>query len=118
MGEKRKYMRFNVFMDALRRKADGADKLKVSNFSREGMGVISREPFKEGDDVNIELTIPGDNIPVILEGQIAWTKDPETDNFQYRGGVRFKKIANGDRSRILEYIYQKWIMPTDFGLQQ
>ena len=117
MGEKRKYMRFNVFMDALCRRAEAAGKLKVSNFSREGMGIISREPFKEGEDVQIELMIPGDNIPVLLEGEVAWAKDPVTDNSQYKGGVRFKKIANGDRSRILEYIYQKWIMPADFGIK-
>ena len=116
MSEKRKYMRFNVFMDAVCRRGALVDKLKVSNFSREGMGILSRKPFKQGEHVDIELKIPGDDLPVLLQGEIAWAKDPVTDNSQYKSGIRFKDLNNGDRSRILEFIYHKWIMPAEFGV--
>ncbi len=111
MGEKRKYMRFNVFMDALNRKGGMLRKFKVNNFSKEGIGIISEDPLREGEDLEIEMMIPGDNMPVIFEGQIAWISGDTHDREQYKGGIRFKKISNNDRSRILEYIYQKWIMP-------
>ena len=110
-GEKRRYMRFNVFMDAIGRSKGLLKKLKVNNFSREGLGLISRDEFKAGDDIEIEVMIPGDNVPVILEGEVAWASDPILDNLQYKSGVRLKKVTNSDRSRFLEYIYKKWIMP-------
>jgi hypothetical protein len=111
MGEKRRFMRFNVFMDALCCRNGMSKKVKVNNFSREGIGILSREAFSEGENLEIELMIPGDNIPVLLEGEIAWMNGPTSDNAQRKGGVRFKKIANGDRGRVLEYIYQNWIKP-------
>lgn len=116
MGEKRRYMRFNVFMDAVCRERGKERKLKVGNFCKEGIGVLSREPFNEGENVEVELTIPGDNIPVLLEGEVAWAEGPVSDNSQYKGGIKFKKVSNGDRSRILEYIYQKWIMPESMSI--
>ena len=111
MGEKRRFMRFNVFMDAICRRNGASKKLKVNNFSREGIGILSRESFDQGEDLEIEMMIPGDNIPVLFEGEIAWANGPTSDNGQYKSGIKFKKISNGDRGRVLEYIYQNWIAP-------
>lgn len=113
MGEKRKFMRFNVLMDAICKKGESLRKLKINNFSREGVGVLSHEALSEGDYVQIELKIPGDNMPVLVNGEVAWSMIPGVDNRQYRSGIRFKEINNSDRSRILGYIYQKWIMPSN-----
>jgi c-di-GMP-binding flagellar brake protein YcgR len=113
MGEKRKYMRFNVLMDAICRTGGALKKLKISDFSKEGVGVLSNEAFEEGENVEMELMIPGDNVPVILQGEVAWAKSPFEESVKYKSGVKFKNMTNGDKSRILEYIYQKWIMPAD-----
>lgn len=113
MGEKRKFMRFNVLMDAICKKGESPKKLKINNFSREGVGVLSHESLSEGEKVQIELSIPGDNMPVFMDGEVAWSMSPGVDNRQYRSGIRFKDIKNSDRSRILGYIYQKWIMPSN-----
>lgn len=107
--EKRKYMRFNILMDAINRTGGSLKKMKVNNFSKEGMGIISNDYLAKGEDVEIELTIPGDNIPVILEGEVAWASDPITDSAQHKYGVKFTKVDNNARRRILEYIYSKWI---------
>lgn len=107
--EKRKYMRFNVLMDAVVHAGGMLKKLKVNNFSKEGMGIISKDMLNKGDDIEIELTIPGDNVPVLLGGEIAWACDPITDNAQNKYGVKFKKVDNSDRGRILEYIYHRWL---------
>ncbi|MFH1665084.1 MAG: PilZ domain-containing protein [Candidatus Omnitrophota bacterium] len=110
MGEQRKYMRFNVFMEAIGRTGDALKRFKVSNFSKEGVGILSDESLNEGEDVEVEMMIPGDNIPVVFEGRIAWTSDRDGDE-PYKGGIRFKKICSDDKTRILEYIYHKWITP-------
>ncbi|MFH1847477.1 MAG: PilZ domain-containing protein [Candidatus Omnitrophota bacterium] len=111
MAEQRKYMRFNVLMDAICRTGGMFKKLKINNFSKEGIGIIGKHSFKQGESLELEMTIPGDNVPVVLEGEVAWASDPVSDSSQYKGGIKFKKISNDDKSRILEYIYQEWIMP-------
>lgn len=111
MEDNRKYMRFNVIFDALCRTRDFLKNLKVDNFSREGLGVVSDQPLPEDSDVEIEFLIPGDNIPVIVSGQIAWTSDKPADGKLYKSGVKLNKINNTDRGRILNYIYKKWMLP-------
>ncbi len=112
MGEKRKHMRFNVLMDAIFRKGGASKQFKVNNFSREGIGVLSEESLDEGEDVEVELMIPGDNMPVIFEGKIAWVSGSVSDSAKYRGGIQFKNLSSGDRGRLMEYIYQKWLRPS------
>ncbi|MDD4956028.1 MAG: PilZ domain-containing protein [Candidatus Omnitrophica bacterium] len=111
MGEKRKFLRFDVLVNAICRKSGQEKKLEVNNFSREGLGVLSSESLQEGENLDIELMIPGDNVPIMLQGEVAWACGPAGDGNQHRGGVRFKSISNNDRSKILEYIYRKWIQP-------
>jgi hypothetical protein len=109
--EKRRFMRFNVLWGAFCRRGDTSRKLKVSNFSKEGVGVIGKEALKKGEEIEIEFTIPGDNIPVVLQGEVAWSSDPISDNSQYKSGIKFSKVRNEDRGRILEYIYNRWLTP-------
>lgn len=104
-------MRFNVILDAISRISGTLKKVKVNNFCREGIGVLSTDPFSDGENVEIELKIPGDNIPVVCRGEITWTKSLFFDNMHYKSGVKFKEITNGDRNRILEHVYKQWIMP-------
>ena len=111
MGEKRRFIRFDVLMDAICRTGSALKKVKVNNFSKEGIGILSSESLREGEGVEIELMIPGDNIPILFEGEVAWSRGSADDDASHKGGVRFKKISNNDRSRMLGYVYQKWIMP-------
>jgi len=111
MEERRTYMRFNVLLDALCRTSGALKKLKVHNFSREGIGVLSKKIIPEGEDVELELAIPGDNIPVIVTGQIAWTNEKKADSDRCEGGIKLAEMDNVDRSRILNHIYKKWMLP-------
>ena len=97
MGEKRKYVRFDVLMDAICRIGSSFKKLKVNNFSKEGIGIL------------IEMMIPGDDVPVLFEGEIVWMNELASDSADCQGGIKFKKISSGERGRILEYIYRNWI---------
>ncbi|RKY41865.1 MAG: hypothetical protein DRP85_04615 [Candidatus Makaraimicrobium thalassicum] len=109
MGEKRKYVRFDVLMDAICRIGSSFKKLKVNNFSKEGIGILSRELFSKGEDLKIEMMIPGDDVPVLFEGEIVWMNELASDSADCQGGIKFKKISSGERGRILEYIYRNWI---------
>ena len=60
--------------------------------------------------MEIELQIPGDNIPVVVSGQIAWTSRSEKKKGLFNGGIRLIGIDSADRGRILNYIYSKWML--------
>ena len=115
MKDKRKYMRFNVLMDAFFGKNSDKKCGTVKNFSRDGLGLTSDENIKAGEDVEIEMMIPGDNIPVIVTGEIAWTIPQRSESEYHEGGVKIKEIKSADRSRILNYVYTKWMQAKASG---
>ena len=109
MKEKRKHLRFNVLLDALCRLEESSKKLTISDFSREGLGILSNEPIPRGKELEIELLIPGDNLPVIVSGEIAWTEKERSKGKCYKSGVKLKKISKSDRTHVLSYIYKKMV---------
>ncbi len=109
MSDKRKHIRFNIFLDAMAHVGGAIKKLKINNFSKDGIGILSQETFNEGEDVEIEFMIPGDNIPIILEGEIAWASDPTVPGSRHASGVKLKQKSDAQRSRLLGYIYKKWL---------
>lgn len=115
MSDKRRYMRFNVFFDAMARVGGALKKLKINNFSKEGIGVLSQEAFNEGEDVEIEFMIPGDNVPIILEGEIAWASDPTAPGSKHASGIKLKEKNDAQRNRLLGYIYKKWLNSQEEG---
>ena len=107
MKEKRRYERFNIVLFAMCKIGDVLKKIKINNFSRSGVGIISEDFLDKGENIEFELLIPGDNIPVLLEGEIAWMDSIKTKNKQYKGGIKLKKVNNSNSSRIFEYIYKE-----------
>jgi c-di-GMP-binding flagellar brake protein YcgR len=108
--EKRRYIRFNMFLDAFLRTKGSNKKTRIKDFSREGMGIASEDFISSGEEVELEFTIPGDNIPIVVTGQIAWTSGQEEErSSEYRSGVLLDKISNSDRGKILDFIYKKWM---------
>lgn len=113
MSEKRRFLRFDVLLDAFCHKAGQKRDLKIKNLSKEGIGVVSTYPLGPGEKVGIEMNIPGDNVPIVLQGEVAWASAPAQDNCHYHGGVRFQNLGNDEKARLLEYVYNRWIIPPD-----
>ncbi len=111
MVERRRFMRFDVLFDALCKRSGALKKFKVENFSREGIGIVSDDEFDLGEQVDLEMSIPGDNVPVVMSGEVAWADEGALDMSGFKGGLKFEKIENTDRSRILDYVYSRWLMP-------
>jgi len=110
MTERRKYMRFNAVLDVLCNLLDKpANKTKsyLRNLSKEGLRLIGRTPFKKGSAIELEMKIPGDNIPIYAFGEVAWAN--ETAQSEYDAGIKFTKIKSHDRLRILDYVYENWV---------
>ncbi|MFH1411143.1 MAG: PilZ domain-containing protein [Candidatus Omnitrophota bacterium] len=115
MSEQRRFMRFDVLLDAICRRRGSLKRVKVNNFCREGAGLLSDEPLGMGENIEMEVMIPGDNVPIIFEGQIAWAGGMTGEGDGHASGIKFKKINSEDRGRILEHIYKKWITSKKTG---
>ena len=114
MTERRKFLRFETALNALCDIAKGKHKApsKVKNISKEGALVLLEKPLREGDEINLSMDVPGDNIPIFASCEVAWQKERTGAN-AYDTGVKFKKIENSDKGRLLEYIYTQWLKLLD-----
>ena len=77
-------------------------KTLAKDLSKEGLRLNLEQPVPLGTPVEICLNVPGDNLPVFATGKVAWADGLEA-------GIRFTKIDQGDRARVLEYVYREWV---------
>ena len=110
MEEKRKFIRFSVSLDA-KSKALGwfrpRSRYLVKDVSREGLKMNAKKSLKEGDILELELSIPEKNPPVTAIGQMVWNH--KLGEAGYDIGLKFKTIKLEDKFEILDYAYNKWI---------
>lgn len=113
MTERRRFLRFDTALNALCEVVSEKRKVSyaVKNISKEGALVIADKKFGEGAELNIAMDVPGDNVPVFASCQVAWQKSLKDS--AYETGLRFIKIDNSDKGRLLEYIYLQWLKILD-----
>ena len=110
MDEKRKFLRFDVILDAIFKARKDGNKAKVKNFSRDGLLATTEKKLNKGDNIEIELLIPGDNVPIITNGEIAWSEETEKQEDKHHVvGVKLGDMKIKDRNRVLNYIYDKML---------
>ncbi len=117
MTERRKFFRFETKISALCEVLK--DKIKTSsnitNISKEGALILVNKPLKAGSDISITMDIPGDNIPIVASGQVAWQRRSKMTGKSelYDTGIKFNGINSVDKGRLLEYIYTQWLRILD-----
>lgn len=112
MTERRRFLRFETALNALceiitdRFKASS----KVRNISKEGALITIDKRLDEGTEIALSMDVPGDNIPIVASGKVAWQRGKDG---LYDTGIKFTKINNLDKGRLLEYIYTQWLRLID-----
>ena len=104
-SERRRYMRFQAPLDLEYRTLTLNPifgKALAKDLSREGVRMGTKEDIPAGTPIEICLNVPGDNLPVFATGKVAWADGLEA-------GIRLTKISQGDRTRVLEYVYREWL---------
>lgn len=113
MNERRRFLRFDIALNAL---CDIVNEkcrrsYKVKNISSEGALVLADKRFGQGTEINLSMDVPGDNVPIFAACRVAWQQ--EGPDAPYQTGLRFTKIDNSDRGRLLEYTYLQWLKILD-----
>ena len=79
----------------------GAD---IRDISSRGIGITTDEQLVPGDVIELEITIPGDGIPMFIVGEVAWASAQPDANGIYNAGLRLTRIHDCDRERLVRYI--------------
>jgi hypothetical protein len=73
---------------------------RAGNLSRGGLRLDHTIPLPQGTQVNLTFTLPGDNIPVEVSGEIISTNTPD----DLRMGVKFVNVKPAAQTQIDAYL--------------
>ena len=115
VNERRRFLRFDTALNALCEIVSEKCKrsYKVKNISGEGALVLTDKRFGQGAEINMSVDVPGDNVPIFAACQVAWQQEGSNNSGPYETGLRFTKIDNSDKGRLLEYTYLQWLKILD-----
>ncbi len=114
MTERRKFLRFETALNALCEiiSEKCKESCKVKNISSEGALILTDKRFEHGAEINMSMDVPGDNVPIFASCQVAW-QDNINHTVPYQTGLKFTKIDNSDKGKLLEYTYSQWLKILD-----
>ncbi len=112
MKDQRNFKRFAIELDAKYLLEENPKEWKgctVVNVSRGGMGIeiYLQEKVPIGSMLQIEITIPSKDDPIITAGVLRWIKELVEDK-NYLGGVEFAEIDAEDKWKLLDLAYDNW----------
>jgi Tfp pilus assembly protein PilZ len=106
MKDKRRNFRFSCLVPVEGKTGGLFDYAKAVDFSRGGLGFISRQRISLDREIAIELDLSQEGEPALVIGKVRWVdKIVNSDNF--RIGVSFENILQGSKSRLEEYFRAK-----------
>jgi len=112
--ERRKFLRFPVHVFMRYRyyhtiETEGIS--PVEDMSRGGMRFLAFRGLDKGTLLDMMLDLPGCTRPVYLRGEVAWAQQEEAEHkaCRFAVGIKFFKIDNFDKARLLDYVYGEWL---------
>jgi len=69
---------------------DGADEefCPVLDLSRGGIRFLTQKPLKFRSKVTLQLTVPGERIPIDIKGRVRWSTFNAGQSYKYQAGVQ------------------------------
>jgi len=109
--EKRKFLRFEVFIPVELVKSDGIREddaeAVLDNISREGMRIILDldSPFGTGAELNFKVHNPEKRQTFSVTGEVVWSK---STGEKVEIGLKIKAIENSTKAELLDMGYSRW----------
>ena len=83
--------------------------IDINDISCSGLGISVKERLTPGNNLELELNVPKDDIPMFIVGEVVWSaKDVDVPDL-YRAGIRITRISSSDKERFLKYILSNFI---------
>ncbi len=61
----------------------------VLDLSRGGVRFLSQKPLKFKSKIVLQISIPGERIPLLLQGRVRWSAFNPGKSYKYQSGVQF-----------------------------
>jgi c-di-GMP-binding flagellar brake protein YcgR len=116
--DKRRFPRFEVGLNAGLRTEDDIFPISVpiQDASKEGLKLSIKKHLSKESHVHCEITLPGELVPILVEGDVKWcdssyetSQTTQTPQKEHNCGVQLSRIDPFDRSRLLDFVYEKWL---------
>lgn len=66
----------------------------LHNISRGGVSFSCRQNLKPGTALIIQISIPGEMVPLTQLGEVRWSAGQDNSNYPYKVGVQFQAYGN------------------------
>lgn len=109
MRERRRHLRFHADWAAAflaQGRMTLAGQAQVRDVSREGIGLATPQQLVAGDRVELTVEVPGDHIPILASGEVAWVA---AETAAFGAGVRFSRVDPLDLARMLGRLQAQWL---------
>lgn len=109
--ERRKFMRIDAELETdfwVKGPSLTSGKARISDFSREGIGIRFPGPVQRGEHVDLTLKVPGDNIPIFATAEVSWSEGKPSES-PFGAGLKFLNIKPLDLARLLDFVYARWL---------
>jgi len=106
MPNQRKSVRHACIVPVEGKRGSVFDDTRAIDFSRGGLGFVSRHRIPLNKEIPIEIELTVDGNPVFVLGKVQWVRRIPSSS-GYRIGLTFKDIMKGSKSRLMQYFVEK-----------
>ena len=78
----------------------------IMNLSPGGIGISSVNRLHEGDVIELEVKVPGDDIPLFVKGEVVWVKQDNSKSDMYKAGIKLTKMEAADKKRLIKFLHK------------
>ena len=110
MKERRKFARFNTYMDTsyeLLGSRPVMVKARLKDISKEGLRLVCESALLKGSYVDLVIEIPGQERTIKAFGKVVSSK--RLNKAYCETNMCFTKVQSNDRARLLDYAYDAWL---------
>lgn len=81
----------------------------VKNISVEGMCFTSEKSLTPGEEISLEVFLPGDTMPLRINGQVIWNNEASADNErpEFEAGAKLFTLEKSDEGKFMSYVWEK-----------
>lgn len=76
----------------------------AQNLSEGGLGLETISRLAEGDELEIEFTLPGTEDGLCVRTRVVWVRPVEPEGHKFGAGLQFAELAEEERAVIRRFV--------------
>jgi len=85
---------------------------RITNLSERGVGLLVQEPHRDGEQITVNFSLPGDEDPLTATGVVRWSAPPTSKSRWHPLGLEWLPLEESIRTRLQRFLYRgSWSSP-------